>query len=173
MSRWITVANRLPFSLSADGSKLSTSSGGLVSALSGVKGAGERLWLGCAPDNLKPDDWPRVERQLAEKTDQSWKYQPVFVPKPLYDSYYNGLCNDVLWPLLHYQPELVAFNEKSWNAYREVNQRIANEIKLVGEALANGRFTVDEAAAELDRRADAILEKRRWMLDRQAARGAR
>lgn len=52
-------------------------------------------------------------------------------------------------------------------------ERIANEIKLVGEALANGRFTVEEAAAELDLRADAILEKRRWMLDRQAARGAR
>ena len=29
----------------------------------------------------------------------------------------------------------------------------------------NGRMSVDEAAAELDRRADAILEKRRWMLD--------
>ncbi|MFC3549660.1 sugar ABC transporter substrate-binding protein [Lysobacter cavernae] len=44
-------------------------------------------------------------------------------------------------------------------------ERIANEIKLVGEQLANGHLTVDEAAAELDRRADKILEKRRWMLD--------
>ena len=44
-------------------------------------------------------------------------------------------------------------------------ERIANEIKLVGEQLANGRVSVDEAAAELDRRADKILEKRRWMLD--------
>jgi len=44
-------------------------------------------------------------------------------------------------------------------------ERIANEIKLVGEQLANGRLSVDEAAAELDRRADNILEKRRWMLD--------
>ena len=26
-------------------------------------------------------------------------------------------------------------------------------------------MSVDEAAAELDRRADRILEKRRWMLD--------
>ncbi len=44
-------------------------------------------------------------------------------------------------------------------------ERIANEIKLVGEELANRRLSVDEAAVELDRRADAILEKRRWMLD--------
>ena len=46
-------------------------------------------------------------------------------------------------------------------------ERISSEIKLVGEQLANGRVSVDEAAAELDRRADKILEKRRWMLDHQ------
>ena len=34
-------------------------------------------------------------------------------------------------------------------------ERIANEMRLVGEQLVNGRLTVDEAAAELDRRADA------------------
>ncbi|MCY7313106.1 MAG: ABC transporter substrate-binding protein, partial [Pseudoxanthomonas sp.] len=50
-------------------------------------------------------------------------------------------------------------------------ERIANEIGLVGEQVANGRMSVDEAATELDRRADKILEKRRWMLD-QAAQGA-
>ena len=36
------------------------------------------------------------------------------------------------------------------------------------EEMVAGRLTVDEAAAELDRRADAILEKRRWMLDEAA-----
>ena len=44
-------------------------------------------------------------------------------------------------------------------------ERIAQEMRIVGEQLANHRVSVDEAAAELDRRADAILAKRRWMLD--------
>jgi multiple sugar transport system substrate-binding protein len=30
-----------------------------------------------------------------------------------------------------------------------------------------GRFSVDAGTQELDRRVDAILEKRRWMLDRK------
>ncbi|MBT2747980.1 MULTISPECIES: sugar ABC transporter substrate-binding protein [unclassified Lysobacter] len=51
-------------------------------------------------------------------------------------------------------------------------ERIATEVKLVGEQLANGRVSVDEAAAELDRRADRILEKRRWMLDHQTLKPA-
>ncbi len=51
-------------------------------------------------------------------------------------------------------------------------ERIAQEMRLVGEQLANGRLDVNQAAAELDRRADAILAKRRWMLDRKAEAGA-
>jgi multiple sugar transport system substrate-binding protein len=51
-------------------------------------------------------------------------------------------------------------------------ERIATQIRLVGERLAHGLLTVDQAARELDRRADAILAKRRWMLDRGHARGA-
>jgi multiple sugar transport system substrate-binding protein len=47
-------------------------------------------------------------------------------------------------------------------------ERIATEIRLVAEQMVNGRLTVEQAAAETDRRADAILEKRRWMLDHRA-----
>lgn len=45
-------------------------------------------------------------------------------------------------------------------------ERIANEMKLMGERVALGASSVDEAVVGLDRRADEILEKRRWMLDR-------
>jgi multiple sugar transport system substrate-binding protein len=42
-------------------------------------------------------------------------------------------------------------------------------MRFVGELVANDKLTVDEAAAEMDRRADHILEKRRWMLDHHTA----
>ncbi|HTE56126.1 MAG TPA: sugar ABC transporter substrate-binding protein [Kofleriaceae bacterium] len=48
-------------------------------------------------------------------------------------------------------------------------QRIATELYVIGEQAAHGRITVDQAAAELDARADRILEKRRWVLDREAS----
>ncbi len=50
-------------------------------------------------------------------------------------------------------------------------ERIVTEMQLVAAQAAHGELTVDQAAAEMDRRADAILEKRRWMLDH--AHGAR
>ena len=51
-------------------------------------------------------------------------------------------------------------------------ERIAQEMRVIGEEVANGRMGVDQAAAELDRRADRFLEKRRWMLDQAAQAGA-
>jgi multiple sugar transport system substrate-binding protein len=47
-------------------------------------------------------------------------------------------------------------------------ERIATEMQLVAEQMVHGRLSVDQAAAEIDRRADRLLEKRRWMLARSA-----
>ncbi len=44
-------------------------------------------------------------------------------------------------------------------------ERIVTEMQLVAARTAHGELTVDQAAAEIDRRTDTILEKRRWMLD--------
>lgn len=49
-------------------------------------------------------------------------------------------------------------------------ERIASQIALIGERLAHGELTVDQAARALDRRTDAILMKRRWVLDRKRMR---
>ena len=45
-------------------------------------------------------------------------------------------------------------------------ERIADQMRLVAERAATGRLSVDQAAKELDARANDILEKRRWMLAR-------
>lgn len=44
--------------------------------------------------------------------------------------------------------------------------RIGAEMQLVAEHMVRGEYGVDAAAAEMDRRIDAILAKRRWLLDK-------
>ena len=133
MSRWITVANRLPFSFDANSGACKRASGGLVTALSGVRQKCDRLWIGCAPDGVNERDWPKLRKFTESSTQGEWKYHPVFAEKSLYDRYYNGFCNDVLWPLLHYQSELVTFSPIAWSAYRQVNALIADEILRVAK----------------------------------------
>jgi multiple sugar transport system substrate-binding protein len=43
-------------------------------------------------------------------------------------------------------------------------ERIASEMQLTAEQVVRGGTNIDQATSALDRRVDAILEKRRWML---------
>ena len=47
-------------------------------------------------------------------------------------------------------------------------ERIAQAIRQVAEFAARGEISADEAAVRLDAEVDRILEKRRWLLDREA-----
>jgi multiple sugar transport system substrate-binding protein len=42
-------------------------------------------------------------------------------------------------------------------------------MRIVVERVVHGEMAGENAAAELDARADRILEKRRWMLDRKTS----
>ncbi|MFN3930698.1 MAG: sugar ABC transporter substrate-binding protein [Brevundimonas sp.] len=48
-------------------------------------------------------------------------------------------------------------------------ERIVTEMQIVAERMVRGDYTPETAAAEIDRRADRLLEKRRWMLERGRA----
>jgi multiple sugar transport system substrate-binding protein len=48
-------------------------------------------------------------------------------------------------------------------------ERIATELRVIVERVVHGDIAADRALAELDARVDAMLEKRRWMLERKAA----
>ena len=47
-------------------------------------------------------------------------------------------------------------------------ERIAQEMRMAAERVVQGTATVDQAVVALDRKADEILEKRRWMMDKAA-----
>jgi multiple sugar transport system substrate-binding protein len=46
-------------------------------------------------------------------------------------------------------------------------ERIAQEMRLAAERAIQKQMSMDEAVTALDAKTDAILEKRRWMLDRR------
>lgn len=74
----------------------------------------------------------------------------------------NGLRND---------PKVLAFREQLEHVKPTPPvpewEQIANEMQLVAAQAVAGTLSIDEAAAEMDRRADRILEKRRWILDHE------
>ncbi|KAH9289342.1 hypothetical protein KI387_033459, partial [Taxus chinensis] len=131
--RLLVVANRLPVSATRKGEdswSLEISAGGLVSALLGLKQF-EAKWIGWAGVNV-PDKAGQVAltKALAEK-----RCIPVFLDEELVHQYYNGYCNNILWPLFHYlgipQEDRLATTrsfQSQFDAYKKANGMFAEVV---------------------------------------------
>lgn len=119
------VSNRLPVTISADG-RIEPSSGGLVSALEGVRSEGFDAvrWLGWPGRDVAPRD----RTALAEVLERDHQCSPVFVNDELARDHYEGLSNSSLWPLLHAMPTMFQYRAEWWDAYCQVNQSFADRI---------------------------------------------
>ncbi|KNC98814.1 alpha,alpha-trehalose-phosphate synthase [UDP-forming] 1 [Spizellomyces punctatus DAOM BR117] len=126
MSRLIVVSNRLPVTITKkdEGWNFAMSSGGLVSALSGLKKEMKFTWIGWPGLDVIRDQQDSMKKQLIEQH----SCVPVFVSDELADMHYNGFSNSILWPLFHYHPGEINFNEDHWDAYQKVNRAFADAV---------------------------------------------
>lgn len=60
---------------------------------------------------------------------------PVFIKDDLADMHYNGFSNSILWPLFHYHPGEIQFDEKHWDAYQQANDAFAT---VLAESVQDG-----------------------------------
>ncbi|MEJ2702162.1 MAG: bifunctional alpha,alpha-trehalose-phosphate synthase (UDP-forming)/trehalose-phosphatase [Sedimentisphaerales bacterium] len=127
MGRLVVIANRLPFSMSkTDGEfHFRPSAGGLAVGLSSLPESYERLWVGwpgMAHEKLTSQDKSHVRDRLAEED-----CLPVFLSKKQIELYYLGFCNETIWPLFHYFPTRTIWEDRFWQAYKQVNHVFCKE----------------------------------------------
>ncbi|KLO17163.1 TPS1 protein, partial [Schizopora paradoxa] len=101
------------------------SSGGLVSALSGCKKSMTFTWIGWPGFYIPVKDRPIVDKRLMEE----YNCQAVYLDDDLADKHYNGFSNSILWPLFHYHPGEMNFDEDNWLAYRQANLKFAETVR--------------------------------------------
>eukprot|EP00249_Psilotum_nudum_P019213 c27145_g1_i1 orf=266-3322(-) len=130
--RLLVVANRLPVSATRKGDSwsLEVSAGGLVSALLGVRQF-ETRWIGWAGVNVVDE----VGQKALTKALEEKHCIPVFLDEDTVHQYYNGYCNNVLWPLFHYlglpqEDRLSATRslEDQFEAYKRANRMFAEVV---------------------------------------------
>jgi trehalose 6-phosphate synthase len=117
MSRLVVVSNRVP-DLNAG-----AQAGGLAVALEDLMRRRGGLWFG----------W---SGRVAESSGQAPRcyshagidFATIDLNAAEHAGYYNGFSNSVLWPLLHSLPDLMAFDRRSAQVYREVNARMADTL---------------------------------------------
>ncbi|KAI3626337.1 hypothetical protein CBS9595_001698 [Malassezia furfur] len=130
--RLVVVSNRLPVTIKKDASApggfaFSKSPGGLVSALRGTKKTMDFTWIGWPGISVPPSSFPFIEKTLSEE----YNCKPVWLPEELAERHYNGFSNSILWPLFHYHPGEMNFDEANWIAYREANRRFAATVRQI------------------------------------------
>ena len=115
----IVVSNRIP--------RGTSSSGGLVVALHDALRTRGGLWLGTEPVAEGEDDEP------LEYGSDPYHRIAVPVPQQLYDDFYLGFSNSVLWPICHRRGDLVSLRPQYHKAYSQVSARMAKAIADLAE----------------------------------------
>lgn len=127
MPRCLLVSNRLPVAYNSKTKAFTASSGGLVSAIIGLDSSKigfDFEWMGILTDDINPEQIEQLKTTQAKNIPN----HPIIVSKKKYDDYYNLYCNNVLWPLFHYERNMVRHRTEGWNAYLEINQEVADAI---------------------------------------------
>lgn len=133
--RTVFVSNRLPFTLKKtpdNNYEYHPSVGGLATALKAYMSTvlknnpqAKSVWVG----------WPGIA--VPKKEDQkvildaaytNFHASPVFLDEKYTNTYYNGFCNQTIWPLFHYFLSFTQCRTEYWDAYKEVNALFADHL---------------------------------------------
>lgn len=127
--RLVIVANRLPVNIERTGEGLNVqpSSGGLVSALLPIFKRNGGVWVGWPGI----DHEPGVESILRTEYAPDYCLEPVFLTDAEKTFFYDGCCNEILWPLFHDLPSRCNFDPLYWISYTQINEKFADSVEAV------------------------------------------
>ncbi len=119
MSRVVVISNRVMLP-----TETKPEAGGLAVALLNTLHETNGLWFGWSGDIASNEDIKPVV-----KKDKGITYATVDLTKKEYENYYNGYCNEVLWPIFHYRLDLVDYSKLKFESYIRVNKSFSLMIK--------------------------------------------
>ena len=132
MPRCLLISNRLPLSFDDKTKRFIPSSGGLVSAIKGIdarKVGYDIEWMGILTDDVELEQ----RSQLKSHSHCDLPCHEIIVPKDIYNQYYNDFCNNVIWPLFHYERSQAQHSDAGWESYQKINEMVALEIMNVAK----------------------------------------
>jgi trehalose 6-phosphate synthase/phosphatase len=100
--------------------------GGLATGLSSYleslrdhqTGSRSYLWVGWPGSSIRDEDKEGVQsRSLAD-----FNALPVFLSEEEIEQFYQGFCNQTIWPLFHYFPMYTSYDEEHWAHFVAVNR---------------------------------------------------
>jgi len=134
MRRLLIVSNRLPVSIERrrGGLYFQPSAGGLATGLGSFYKSYNSLWIGWPGITVAKKDGDEKE-QLEKRLLSEFHCQPVFLSQSDIENYYHGFCNKTIWPLFHYFPQYVVYDEALYKTYERVNKLFCDAVMGVAK----------------------------------------
>ena len=131
--RVVIISNRLPVSVSKEDGKtvITPSCGGLATGLASYHHDQGGIWIGWPGLNPTSD---KEKQGLKERLLNEFNCYPVYLTNIEINKYYNGFCNNTIWPLFHYFPTRCSYDSKEWEFYRSVNLKYCRALLEVVRA---------------------------------------
>ena len=117
MTRLVAVSNRV-----AD-PRQSGAAGGLAVGVHSALEKGGGLWFGWNGE-LADEDAHEPELRVRRGV----TYATVTLGRDRFEAYYNGFCNNTLWPLFHYRTGFFEYHRPEFEAYTAVNELFARKL---------------------------------------------
>ncbi len=116
----IIISNRLPLKIVEENNirKVISSPGGLSTGLDSLEMGLEKHWIGWPGMYLEDGE----EKNAIDELLKNQNFHPVYLTSEQIENHYEGYCNSILWPLCHYFPSYIHYENDYWEAYKEVNE---------------------------------------------------
>jgi trehalose 6-phosphate synthase/phosphatase len=125
--RLINVSNRLPVEIKNRGGvpRLSSSAGGLASALDSIWCERHGLWIGWAGAVAAERAAPLLQKAARGRP---YSLRPIPLSQSEVSKFYSGFANEIIWPLFHDMPSRCNFDPEYWDVYQRVNRKFAQTV---------------------------------------------
>jgi trehalose 6-phosphate synthase len=121
LGRLVVVSNRV--SVPGDSTKRA---GGLEVALRPLLQSNRGVWLGWSGKVTPADD---IETRCIRH--KNVDHVVTDLSKEDFDEYYKGFANRVLWPILHYRPDMAEYARRDLRGYFRVNAHFATKLDAI------------------------------------------
>ena len=136
MSRLIVLSNRVKM---PDNNPMA---GGLAVALQDILTGNSVIWMGWNGAIIDSSDAGEInsfsnykQENVASSCRQGTHTETTYMTTALttrqYQHFYCGFANNVLWPMLHEQPELINQAPEDYAGYQDVNRLFAQQLKSI------------------------------------------
>lgn len=101
---------------------------GMVTALDPIMKACGGLWMAYGSGDADKDTVDKNDKLMVPPDEPKYTLKRIWLTKQEVQGYYNGFCNEALWPLCHMAHTRPIFRKEDWATYRKVNGKFAQAL---------------------------------------------